>query len=224
MRSSNTVLDPILETPSLQDRAYEAIKSSILTLVLPPGTQLSESDLASQLKVSKTPVREALQRLERENLVNIIPRKGAFVTEISVTEIQEISEIRSILVGLAARRAAALVSDQDLDNARQILEAGDQALKNGDEEEWLRLNDQFHTWLLEKASNKSLLKMISILDEYFQRIQRLAASVPGEMIESNLEHYEILEAIASRDPLKADRVASGHIFNVGEQAIRRLNT
>jgi DNA-binding GntR family transcriptional regulator len=219
----NADLTPIESTPSLQDQAYRAIKASIMSLALPPETQLSESDLAAQLHVSKTPVREALQRLERENLVRIVPRIGAFVTEISSQEIQEITEIRSVLIGLAAHLAAARVVDGDIQRVRRILEAGDLALQRGDAEEWLKLNEQFHTWLIDHADNQSLKSILTNLDERFERIQRLAVSMPGEIIESNSEHYDILEAIASRDPTRAAEAANHHIRSVGEQALKMIS-
>jgi len=212
-------LKPIQEVPSLQDLAYQAIKTSILSLAMSPGEHVSETELAEKLNVSKTPVREALQRLKRENLVRIVPRKGVFVTEISDREIEEISEIRSVLIGMAARRSVVLATEDDIRRARHILEAGDRALYQGDMEEWLQLNDQFHDWLLQVADNQSLRSILSTIDDYFHRFQYLAARVPGEIFESNTEHYTILEAIASRDPDVASQAAINHIINIGKQAI-----
>jgi DNA-binding GntR family transcriptional regulator len=216
----DTILKPIGETPSLQNLAYQAIKSSILSLALPPGKQLSESDLANSLKVSKTPVREALQKLEREGLVQIVPRKGVFVTEFSEREIDEISEIRSALVGLACLRACDNINEIELEKARKILEAGDIALREGNREQWLTINERFHAWLMRLADSKQLSLVIEKLDEYFIRIQAVAASVPGEIIESNKEHYAILEALEKHDPKAASKAAADHIIQVGKQAVQ----
>lgn len=217
--SLDTILKPIGETPSLQDLAYHAIKSSILSLALPPGKQLSKSDLANSLKVSKTPVREALQRLEREGLVQIAPRKGVFVTEFSEREIDEISEIRSVLVGLACKRAFQNVNTAEFHEARKILEAGDIALQEGNREEWLTINERFHAWLMRLADSKQLSQVIEKLDEYFIRIQVVAASVPGDIIESNKEHYAILESMEKGDSVAASKAAADHIIQVGKQAV-----
>ena len=157
--------------------------------------------------------------MERDNLVRIVPRKGVFVTEITPRQIDEITDIRSTLISLAARRSVALVTDEDIQNARAILNAGDQALERGDMEEWLKLNDRFHDWLLQVADNQTLKSILSNIDDYFHRFQYLAARIPGEIFESNTEHYAILEAIASRDPDAAAHAASNHITNIGKQAI-----
>lgn len=213
-------LSPIEEVPTLQDLAYKAIKTSILTLSLAPGNQVSVSELSEKLKVSNTPVREALQRLARENLVRIVPRVGVFVTEITTSEIQEITEIRSVLVGLAARRAVENVTPEDITRAKRILEAGDLALEKNNLGEWLECNDQFHDWLLQIANNKSLRHMLSNIDDFFQRIQIMASRIPGEIFDSNSEHYAILNAIISRDPDKASEAAVNHIAHIGKQAIK----
>lgn len=218
------VLSPIENNLSLQEQAYLAIKSSILTLAFSPGTQLLESELADQLKISKTPVRDALQRLSREKFVEIIPRKGVYVTKVTVKDIKEVSEIRSSLVGLAAKRATSIVTEQDIFKARTILEEGDRALERGDDESWLQYNNQFHAWLLEHSNNQFLSNLLQGLDEYFERIQRLAASVPGELLESNKEHYAILDSISTRDPNLAEAVACKHILSIGEQAVLRLES
>lgn len=213
-------ISPIEDLPSLQDLAYQAIKASILTLALTPGEQISVSELSEQLKVSKSPVREALQRLEREKLVRIVPRTGVFVTEITTREIEEITEIRSVLIGLAACRAVENVTEEEIDRATRILEAGDRALNRNDLEDWLSLNDQFHDWLLQVADNLSLRHMLSEIDDYFQRIQILASHRPGEVIESNTEHYAILDAINARNSEKASKAAINHITNIGKQAVK----
>jgi DNA-binding GntR family transcriptional regulator len=217
--ATESKLKPIGETPSLQELAYQAIKSSILSLSLPPGKQFSESELAESLKVSKTPVREAIQRLEREGLVRIEPRRGAFVTELSEEVISEISEIRSVLVGLASKRAAKNANEKDILVARGILKAGDEALRKGDNVKWILINEEFHAWLINLANSKQLSQVLEILDQHFTRIQSLATSVPGEIIESNIEHYAILDAIAAKDPIVASKAATDHVLHVGEQAI-----
>jgi DNA-binding GntR family transcriptional regulator len=222
MEASQPILNPIHNTPSLQDLAYASIKEGILTLGFLPGVQLSEAELAEQLQVSKTPVREALKRLEQEGLVHIVPRRGVFVTEISVLDIREISEVRGTLIGLAAEYAARTVSDADLEEARAILEAGDLALEQGNDEQWLKENEQFHNWLMSKADNKRLRRLLANLDEQFQRVQRLAASMPGGLVDSNQEHYDILRAISSRDPEIAASTARQHVEKVGERSIRKL--
>ncbi len=221
---TQSVLRPLAEAPTLQDRAYEAIKACILSLAFAPGVQLSETELASQLGVSKTPVREALQRLEREDLVRIISYKGVFVTAISVRDVHEISEIRGALVGLAAEQATKTVTDDDIEQARQLLQRGDIALESGDVESWLQVNNEFHGWLLDRACNLRLRRLLANLDDQFHRIQRLAATVPGGIRESNRGHYEILDAMAARDAEAAARLARRHVLDVGERSLRKVES
>ncbi len=95
---------------SLKDKAYHAIKAAILSLKLKPGDPLVESDLAQQLGISKTPVRDALLELEREGFVTKVPFKGTYVTEITLKDVREVFQVRAVLEGLAARLAAPLFS------------------------------------------------------------------------------------------------------------------
>ena len=106
---------------SLKDRAYAAIKEAILSLKLQPGTLLVETELARQLGISKTPVRDALQELEREGLVTRILFKGTYVTEVSARDAEEIFQLRAVLEGLAARLATPRLTPEDLARARQLL-------------------------------------------------------------------------------------------------------
>ena len=222
--SPQSVPLPPIETPTLQDRAYEAIKTRILSLAFAPGRQLAETELASQLGISKTPVREALRRLEREDLVRVISYKGVFVTEVTARDVLELSEIRGVLVGLAAEQVTKTVTDSDIEQARQLLQQGDLALESGDVERWLQVNNEFHSWLLDRADNLRLRRLLANLDDQFHRIQRLAATVPGGIVASNRGHYGILDAMAARDAQAAARLARQHILSVGEQSLRKVES
>jgi DNA-binding GntR family transcriptional regulator len=215
-------LRPLQASVSLQDQAYEAIKDSILRLVFAPGTILYETELASQLGTSKTPVREALQRLAQEHWVKIIPHKGAMIGEISVTDVRELTEIRAALVALAAELTAERISEAGVEAPTRMLTEADKALATRDMELWLELNERFHNWVLASSGNDTLCQMLSHIDQQFARIQRLAAGVPGGLEESSRGHYEILTALAAHDPARAAAAARSHIVSIGEQCLQRM--
>ena len=112
----------VIENPNLRDQAYEIIKNMIILREITPGKKINEEYLAGEIQVSRTPIREALCRLENEGIVKIIPRRGAFVAELSETNVGEILLIREVLEGLVARLATENMDEKTLEKLRKALE------------------------------------------------------------------------------------------------------
>jgi len=210
-------LEKIAAPASLKDQAYLAIKRAILTLKLKPGEALVESDLASQLGISKTPVRTALHELEREGLVIKVLYKGTYVKEVTLRDVREIFQLRAVLEGLAARLAAPLLEESDLARARELLDSMDSALELGDRPLASQYGAQFHYLILQSADNERLQLIWHNLDDHTQRFRLMSDQISGRLEKSVREHRWILEALEQRDPDLAEARLKAHLFSVLEE-------
>lgn len=207
-------LPKIAEPVSLKDKAYNAIRGAILSLKLKPGDPLVESDLAQQLGISKTPVRDALLELEREGFVTKIPFKGTYVTEITLKDVCEVFQLRAVLEGLAARLAAPLFSAEELEEAEKIVAAAEAALAEGDIALCSEHGRRFHRLIINKADNQRLQTIILNLDDHLQRFRLLSDQINGRLNKSLKEHRNILEALRRRDPIAAEEAVRDHLTSV----------
>lgn len=207
-------LPKVGEPVSLKDKAYNAIKSAILSLKLKPGDPLVESELAQQLGISKTPVRDALLELEREGFVTKVLFKGTYVTEITLEDVREVFQLRAVLEGLAARLAAPLFSTEELEEAEKILVAAETALAEGDIVLCSECGERFHRLIINKADNQRLQTIILNLDDHLQRFRLLSDQINGRLNKSLKEHGKVLEALWRKDPLAAEEAVRGHLFSV----------
>jgi DNA-binding GntR family transcriptional regulator len=207
-------LPKIAEPVSLKDKAYNAIKSAILSLKLRPGDPLVESELAQQLGISKTPVRDALLELEREGFVTKILFKGTYVTEVTLRDIHEIFQLRAVLEGLAARLATPLFSLQELDQITENLTAAEAALAEGKLALCSERGKTLHDAIINKAENQRLNLITRNLDDHVQRFRLLSDQISGRLNKSVKEHRRVLEALRQRDPVAAEQAMRDHLFSV----------
>lgn len=199
---------------SLRDHAYDAIKTAILSLHLKPGEPLVERELATRLGISKTPVRGALVRLEREGLVTMVPFKGAIVARIYKDDIREIFQLREALEGLAARLAAPMFSEADYLEGQRIHQAAEQAFQEQRYTECSQVGHGLHDLILRRADNSRLRLIVKNLDDQLQRFRLVSAAIPGRLARSSQEHVEILEALHARDAALAERLMKEHLQGV----------
>ena len=204
------------------DWVYEELKSAIVDLRLAPGDPLREATLADQLGVSKTPIREALTRLEQEGLVETTSFKGAVVTGYSRQDLLEIYELRELLENAAARTAAESMADADRDRLDRICRESRKLKKNHDAAGLAALISAFDDVLFEQVRNSRIRALIENLRAHLTRIGHLTAEIPGRIEASVDEHEKILEAIAARDPELAERQMREHIRSVRDDQLRAL--
>jgi len=204
------------------DWVYEELKSAIVDLRLAPGDPLREATLAEQLGVSKTPIREALTRLEQEGLVETTSFKGAVVSGYSRQDLIEIYELRELLENAAARAAAESMPDADLDRLRRICRESRKLTKGSDAAGLAALISAFDDVLFDQVNNSRIRALIGNLRAHLTRIGQLTAEIPGRIEASVDEHEKILEAIAARDPELAERQMSRHIRSVRDDQLRAL--
>ncbi|GAB4526480.1 MAG: GntR family transcriptional regulator [Roseibium sp.] len=196
------------------ENAYERLKSEILRGELPPGFQAPEPDIASRLGMSRTPVREALIRLEADGLVDLVPRRGAKVLPIARKDICEIYHILSALEGLAARSAAAreLRADGPGD-VEALLDQADRALKAGDIDSWTVLDDRFHRWLAASSGNCRLeAEIIGFLDQIY-RANSVLLRLNKAPACNAADHRRLCRAIREGEEDAAAEIARLHRLN-----------
>jgi DNA-binding GntR family transcriptional regulator len=192
--------------PPLTDKAYVAIKSEILSNRLEPGAVLPIQRFTGEMKLSRTPVREALLRLQREGFVEIRPRLGTIVAHLDLRRLREMYHVRSVLEGEAAKLASALIPDAAVEacerrlvqhgplNTRAMSEAG-QAL---------------HELIIAHCGNTVLTDTIRGLQDHFVRFRQLSLHLPDKILASHRDHLDILEALKKRDGDEAQRLIREH--------------
>lgn len=198
---------------SLSTMVFEQLKQQILAGSISPGTRLMEVELSEKLEVSRTPIREAIRLLEREGLVEVIPRHGAYTSAVSAEEIIGIMEVRRYMDSLAASLAAERGTEEDIE---KIAEAADAYREEAEKADFdpntlIRMDERFHESIASAAHNKALLNMVTELQELVIRFRYIYYSNPDIMAGMLSEHAEILDAIRSGNAKKAGKVAGEHI-------------
>jgi DNA-binding GntR family transcriptional regulator len=199
---------PAIPADDRQPTPYERLKQAIVTGELAPGQQLVETVLAQWCQVSRTPVREALTRLEQDGLV-LRTDRGLVVRERSPEEILDIYETRIVLEATAARVAATRRSAIDVITLRRIAD-GLERLDTVNENAMAGANRDFHRALWRATHNESLIDLLTRLDLHLARYPATTLSQPGRWAEANAEHRAILDAIEAQDLALAADLASGH--------------
>ncbi len=231
MTVSRQSLDNAVPTGrALVDELAQKIQSRVLTGDFPIGSWLRQESLASEFGVSRTPIREALRKLQANGTVSLVPHRGALVRGPTAREIREAYLVRAELEGLAAELAANWISDEQLKRLRKAEDLFRRAVKDfvarrkrdshrsAAEAEWPRANDLFHDVVQEAADNVRLTQTILDLHRTFPRNLTWAAlSEDSRLLDENArQHLQILEAIERRDALEARRSMTGHIRRSGE--------
>ena len=196
------------------DWVYEEIREAIIDLRLKPGEALREAAMAQQLGVSKTPVREALTRLEQEGLVETTSFKGAVVSGYAPEDLRDIYELRELLEGAAARAAAGSASAATLAQLSRSVERSRELRASGDIAQLADLLGEFDTVVYDQVANQRVRALIENLQAHLARIGKLTEAIPGRVEASVEEHAHIVEAIAARDPEEAERRMRMHIRSV----------
>ncbi len=197
----------------LREVIFNTLKEAIITGELKPGERLMEVQLAEKMGVSRTPVREAIRKLELEGLVCMVPRKGAHVGEITVKDIMDVLEVRSSLDGLATSLAAQRITDSELKDLRNVLSQFTNYVEKENIQGSIKKDVEFHDIIYRSCRNEKLMQIISNLQEQFHRFRVMFLKdlkSPKELIQ---EHVDIYDAILSRDPEKARKAAQEHIKN-----------
>jgi DNA-binding GntR family transcriptional regulator len=214
-------LDDITARTSLSERAYLELRRMIVRLDLAPGAVLREDELQQRLGLGRTPIREAMQRLERDQLVVVVPRRGAFVSNLDVGELGLLYETRAILEPYAVRLAAARGTAAQWDEMAAVLE---KAGPSSSPDELLDIDRRCRELVWEAADNRFLTTTLDMLYAHSDRLWHLYLSDVADLHGMIAEHREILTALRDGDADRAADLITAHMRRFDEQirdAVRR---
>ncbi|WP_458407435.1 GntR family transcriptional regulator [Anaerotignum sp.] len=205
----------------LRDVVFNTLRDAILTGKLVPGERLMENQLAEKLGVSRTPVREALRMLELENLVELVPRKGAQVLDMSEKDIVNILEVRSALEGLATSLACKKMTKEDLQQLKNMEVDFEKAVADNDVEHFVDIDEDFHDLIFAATENDKLINIFRNLRIQLYRY-RMAQAKNNETSMSTIvaHHRSIIRAIENHDAEEGASIAQGHIKYQTESILR----
>lgn len=197
---------------NIRDQAVAILREQILDGTYEPGSRLNEVEVAEALGTSRGPLREAIQRLVAEGLVNLVPNRGAFVRSFSAVELQQMYEFREIVESGAARLAATRASDRDVAALRAMLDETDQLLGITSNVAYPATPD-FHRHILELSGNPALLRAGTELQTQVRIARQSSGRKPGRARVAYDEHGDIVTAIERRDPDAAAAAMRAHLKN-----------
>ena len=206
----------------LRETVCEALRSAIRNGILEPGERLMEVQLAEELGISRTPVREAIRKLEQEGYVIMMPRRGTYVSSVSVNDIKEIFEIRSALESLSTGLAARRIEPDELEKLRALLTEIEGHIERKDIDKIVETDIEFHGLLYQVSRNERLVTIISNLKEQLARFRTLSMSYPGRLQETLEEHRAMVEAIAANDVEAARDAAERHMERAEETLLKAM--
>jgi DNA-binding GntR family transcriptional regulator len=207
---------------TMNERVLHRIRELIVRGELPAGTQLDEQALANAMQISRTPIREAISKLNKEGLVEYRPYKGHFVRSFTAKEVSDLFEVRKALEGLAIRLAVAKLTDDDLTLLRRILGNIDTALAEGDLVAYSTADREFHTVVAQMSENASLIELLDRLGMQIQIMRTIANRDPHVVARTAHERPLILAALEQRDGALAMQLMEQHIEGVREALVGQL--
>ncbi|WP_353475074.1 GntR family transcriptional regulator [Salipiger sp. H15] len=219
MRSA-THLNPVSAGTPHTEGAYQRLLEEISTGRIEPGSRITETELAERLQMSRTPVREALRRLEAEGLVTHKPRVGVVVRQLSYPELMELYEMRWVIEGTAARLAARAASDVEIEELAAIND--EMAANAGDGAALYALNRQFHTTLIAAARNRYLVKSVRSIELTLQILGPSTLREMSRATEAIEEHARVVEALRARDGAGAEAAMRAHMEAAQRTRLRQL--
>ena len=190
---------------------YVVLRDAIVSAALEPGRQLSENELAALLGVSRTPIREALQRLRDDRLVEIVPQLGTFVTRISEDAVADAQFVREALECAAVRQAALRVRDDDLAGLEATIRRQEAAREAADYDRFYVLDDELHRSLCDLSGHEIAWSLSQRAKGHLNRVRRLSLPEPGYLMEMISEHRAVVAAVAERDPDAAEQSLRHHL-------------
>jgi DNA-binding GntR family transcriptional regulator len=198
---------PKISRNVLSNKVYTALKEMIADDRFKPGTRLNVEKISKELVVSRTPVWEAVRRLQQEGLLENIPYRGVFMAEITPERTLELCQVREALEGLAARLAATNASERVLEKMAETLENQSKVIEKGDLIGYSRTDFDFHSLIHRMSHNSVLQEMLESLKTKMQPITTEVKPILPKLYE---DHLEIMEAIRSKDPEKSEKVLRRH--------------
>ncbi|HOM25730.1 MAG TPA: GntR family transcriptional regulator [Thermosynergistes sp.] len=212
----------IRDYKNAREAAFEKIKEAIIKGHFKPGEKLVEQTLAQEMGVSRTPVREAIRRLEAEGFVVSIPRKGVVVSRADKEEIVQLYSIRAELEGLAARWAIENADEDDMRKLDEAISRMEETAASGDLDGVVQSNALFHDAIAQASKSRILCTLLKTLQDNIQRFRFQSLHLPGRPVAALAEHKEIVAAIKEKKAEEADRLLKEHLQNACAAALAHM--
>jgi DNA-binding GntR family transcriptional regulator len=196
----------------LREQVYRKLKESILNVMLEPNQRLIEEKLAAEMGTSRTPVREAIQKLEKEGLIHKLPRGGFAVNVIADEDIEEVFGVRSVLEGYAGYLATLRATEEDLRAMESIVKRQEICLDNGETDEIIRLNTDFHDILYACAKSKKLIAIINDLRDFIFRYRILILRYEGMATIAIQDHKDMIALMKAKNARQVEKLVRKHII------------
>ena len=201
-----------IQAKTMHQEVASQIRKMIHKGVLVQGQKINEKQLCESMGVSRTPVREALRLLKSDGLINLVPHKGAFVSQPCIEEINDMFEVMSVLEGTCARLAASKMMEKDLTKIESLHEELERHYENRDHEAYLKTNNVFHEFIQELAGNKVLNDVINGLRQKISLYRQRQLYQPERFRQSIQEHRDLLDALRMRDPGSSEYLMKRHLL------------
>lgn len=190
---------------------YASLRDAIVRAELEPGAQLSENELAEQLGVSRTPIREALGRLRDDRLVEVVPQLGTFVARIGVQAVTDAQFIREALECAAVRPAAERAGEEDIAALEENIRSQERARDSGDIDAWYLLDNEFHRALCDLSGHPAVWAVSERAKYHLNRLRRISLTLPDYIPEMIVEHRAVTDAVGRHDPDAAEETLRHHL-------------
>ncbi|AFK85771.1 MULTISPECIES: GntR family transcriptional regulator [Thermoanaerobacterium] len=213
---------PLENYKPLRDIVFDYMKNAIITGEFKPGERLMEVQLAEKLGVSRTPVREAIRKLELDGLVVMVPRKGAYVSDLSTKDLLNAFEVRQSLEGLAASLAAERITDDELKKLKDVLDKFYEGIQENDVEKLIKYDQEFHDLIFNASRNEKLVQIMNNLQEHVHRFRVRYISDFKKSKKLYQEHKKILESLEMRSSDNAQKWAEKHIQNFQNDLVKDM--
>ncbi len=207
----------------LGEVVFDYLRDAIMNGDLKPGERLMESTIADQLGVSRTPVREAIRKLEKEDFVTMVPRKGAYVTKVTAKDILDVLEVRRVLEGFATQLAAERMSENEIKELKKCHEKFEKFLAKNNVQGMIDKDREFHDLIFKASKNEKLNHLVKELLEQFHRFRLIYFKEPDNYGTVKFWHDKIIEGIENRNTSMAREFAEKHIAEIEESVIEWAN-
>lgn len=213
---------PMMESRPIREIAYEVLKKAIITGEIPAGERIVETDYADRLHISRTPLREALRKLERDGLVEYVMRRGVIVHAFTTEDVEQIYTIRNCLEMLTLPDIIANATPEDITSLREMLVRMDDLNEKNDVEALSPLARDFHTALTTISGKNRILRVIEGQDEYIRRFSAMAIRQEDRRNEAHAEHHRLVDLVEQKDLPAFEALMRQHIERSKECCLAAL--
>lgn len=211
------------DSKPIRDQIYEALREAIFRGELKSGEHLIENKLSERMNVSRTPIREALRKLEAEGLVNYLPHKGVVVRGFTSDDIIEIYAIRESLEALSINYSVKNITDEEIGRLQELLTMMEGLMAPENSEKLFAVSQEFNELLVQASRMPRIIKLVATYKEYLKAVRIVTMSNPTRKSKAIQEHREILQAVSERDAHKAEILVRSHLLGAREKYLRALN-